>query len=383
MSNEQGGLRQPWLGIMGFIVVLFITFGIITWFKVETFIPWAGELSMCCIPFMIIVGMVWAGNYPPPAATLEQPLKGVYLLFLTMIVGALVAGYSIKTVGAYVTPPTPPLIFFTIMSVIMTFWCVVVFGCWPAAGIKGNHPAFVGFGTLIISYALAFVLWKLCFNFDFMKGAPFYNAVMPPSGAFFAFSSLAFFLTCLAVILAWVEFDFWPLSLIPPKAPAFAKQPIWGISVSIVVCIVAYIIKTIFVDNMGMDVFIYTLKVPICIIFGEFIMLIILQTWPVQTVKQPLKGIVLIVCNIILALVMYQFYKFCMVLIAGMLPGGPVPPPNTYVQELWIATALLGFTFPVIAAYTGFFNYWPLTEPKPGPVVVGNAQKDPGESKAV
>lgn len=365
MSNGQEGLKQPFLGIMGFIVVLFITFGIVNWFSPGTFIPWAGELSMCCIPFMIIAGMVWGGNYPAPAASLAQPLKGMYLLLLSMVVGALVAGWSIKTVGGFVTPPTPPLIFFTIMSVIMTFWCVVVWGCWPAAGIKGNHPAFVGFGTLIVSYALAFILWKTCFNFDFMKGAPFYDAVMPPSGAFNAFSSLAFFLTCLAVILAWVELDFWPLSLIPPKAPAFAKQPIWGIVVSIVVCIIAYIIKMIFVDNMGMDVFQYTLKVPICIIFGEFIMLLIFQTWPVQTVGQPIKGIVLIICDIILALVMYQLYKYFMVLIAGMLPGGPVPPPNTYVQELWIATALLGFTFPVIASYTGFFNCWPLTEPKP------------------
>jgi hypothetical protein len=314
---------------------------------------------------MVIVALVWAGNYPAPAASLAQPLKGMYLLFLSMVVGAIVAGWSIKTVGGFATPPTPPLIFFTIMSVIMTVWAVVVWGCWPAAGIKGNHPAFVGLGTLIVGYALAFILWKTCFNFDFMKGAPFYAAVMPPSGAFNAFSSLAFFLTCLAVILAWVELDFWPLSLIPPKAPAFAKQPIWGIVVSIVVCIIAYIIKMIFVDKMGMDVFQYSLKVPICIIFGEFIMLMLFQTWPVQTVAQPMKGIVLIVINIILALVMYQLYRYFMLCVAGPLPGGPIPPPNTYVQELWIATALLGFTFPVITAYTGFFNFWPLTEPKP------------------
>jgi hypothetical protein len=371
MSNEQGGLKQPFLGIMGFIVVLFIAYGIITWFKPEAFISWAGELSMCCIPFMIIAGMVWGGNYPAPAASLAQPLKGMYLLFLSMIAGSLVAAYSIRAVGGFVTPPTPPLTLFTIMSVVITFWCVVVWGCWPAAGIKGNHPAFVGFGTLIVSYAVTFILWKTLFNFDFMKGAPFYNAVTPPSGAFNAFSSLAFFLTCLAVILAWVELDFWPLSLIPAKAPAFAKQPIWGIVVSIVVCIVAYIIKMIFVDSMGMDVFQYTLKVPICIVFGEFIMLLIMQTWPVQTVGQPIKGIVLIILDIILALVMYQLYKYFMVSHVGLLPGGPVPPPNTYVQELWIATALLGFTFPVISAYAGFFNFWPLTEPKPGAVPGG------------
>jgi len=195
-----------------------------------------------------------------------------------------------------------------------------------------------------------------------MKGAPFYEAVAPPSGAFFAFWALAFFLTCLAVILAWVELDFWPLSSIPPKAPAFGKQPIWGIVVSIIVIIVALIIQRIFIDGMGMDIFVYTLKVPICIIFGEFIMLLLMQTWPVQTVKQPGKGIVLIILNIILAVVMYYIYYWFHTLVAGVLPSGG---PAGYVQELWIATALLGFTFPVIASFTGFFNFWPLTEPKP------------------
>ncbi|HBE45628.1 MAG TPA: hypothetical protein DDW17_09375 [Deltaproteobacteria bacterium] len=359
--NQKGEIKQPLLGILGTVVVFFIAFGIIVWFKAGTFIPWAGEIAMCLIPFSIIIGMVWQANYPAPATSLTQPLKGAYLLFINMLVGALVAGWSIKTVGAFVVPPTPPLIFFTIMTVIMTFWCVVVWGCWPASGIKGDHPAFVGFGTVIISYAVAYILWKALFNFDFMKGAPFYAAFMPPSGAFNAFSSLAFFLTALAVILAWVELDFWPLSLIPPKAPTFGKQPVWGIVVSIVVIIVSLLIQWFFVNNMGMDVFVYTLKVSICLIFGEFIMLLLMQTSPVQTVKQPGKGIILIIISIILAIVMYHLYLWFSILIAGVLPSGP---PD-YVQELWIATAMLGFTFPVIAIYTGFFNFWPLTEPKP------------------
>jgi len=61
--------------------------------------------------------------------------------------------------------------------------------------------------------------------------------------------------------------------------------------------------------------------------------------------------------------VMYQLYKYFMGLHAGALPSGGAAG---YIQELWLATALLGFTFPVIAAYTGFFNFWPLSEPKPG-----------------
>ncbi len=149
------------------------------------------------------------------------------------------------------------------MTVAVTFLAIVVWGCWPAAAIKGNHPAFVGFGTLILSYAVAYILWKTLFNFDFMQGAPFYAAVMPPSGAFNAFSILAFFLTSLTVVLMLMELDFWPLSRIPPKAPAMGKQPLWGIVVTIVVLVITYIIKTIFVDTMEMDPFVYTLKVPV------------------------------------------------------------------------------------------------------------------------
>ena len=39
---DQQGLKQPLLGILGLIVVLFISFGIMVWFKTETFLTWAG-----------------------------------------------------------------------------------------------------------------------------------------------------------------------------------------------------------------------------------------------------------------------------------------------------------------------------------------------------
>lgn len=163
------------------------------------------------------------------------------------------------------------------------------------------------------------------------------------------------------MILAWVELDFWPLSSIPPKVPAFGKQPLWGIMVSVLVIIIASIVQSIFVNGLGMDVVVYAVKVPICIIFGEFIMLLLMQTAPVQTVKQPGKGVVLIILSVVLSVLMYYLYAWFSILVAGGLPSGP---PG-YVLELWLATALLSFTFPVIATYTGAFNYWPLTEAKP------------------
>ena len=360
MVEQQGGLKQPLLGIVATVIVVFIAFGIIVWFGTGTFLSWAGFLAMTTIPIGIVVGMVWQNNYPAPAAKLEQPLKGIYLLLLCLIVGSIVAAWSLKTVGGFAVPPTPMLTLFTIMTVIMTFWCVVLWQCWPAAGIS-SHPAFAGFGTLIVSYIVAWILFKTCFDFSFMKDAPFYKTALDPGGAFNAFVALSFFLTALAVILAWAELDFWPLSAMAPKAPALGKQPLWGIITSIVVIIVSLIVQRIFLGALKMDPFIYTVKVPISIIFGEFIMLLLMQTAPVQTMKQPGKGIILIILSIILALIMYALYSWFSVLVAGALPSGP---PG-YVHELWVATALLSFTFPVIANYTGAFNFWPLTEPKP------------------
>jgi hypothetical protein len=133
--------------------------------------------------------------------------------------------------------------------------------------------------------------------------------------------------------------------------------------VSILVMVIAAVIQSIFLGSMGMDPVIYAVKVPICIIFGEFIMLLLMQTAPVQAVKQPGKGIILIILSIILSVVMYYLYSCFCVLVTGGLPSRP---PG-YVLELWLATALLGFTFPVIASYTGPFNCWPLTEGAPKP----------------
>ena len=359
--EQQGGLKQPALGIMGLIVVLFIAFGVMVWFKTETFLTWASTLAMCTIPFSVVVGLVWQGNYPPPAAKLEQPLKGLYLLLMTLIVGTFVGAWAFKTVGGFASAPTPFSIMFIINSVIMTFFCVVVFQCWPATAIKGDHPGFVGFFTVILAYALDWAVFRIFFNFEFAKGAPWYSPVLDPGGTHMAFVILSFLITALALMLIWVFFDFWPLSLIPPKAPAFGKQPIWGITVTILLLIGASIIQSIFVRGLGMDVVVFMLRVPICMLFGIFIMLLLMQTWPVQGTKQPLRGIVLTVFAIILNMVMYELYAWFSTLGWGALPAGP---PG-YILELWVANALLGFTFPVIAIYTGYFNFWPLTEPKP------------------
>ncbi len=358
--QEQGGIKQPVLGILATIIVFIMSLGIIAWFTTDTFLTWTGFLVMTLIPIQVIVGLAWQNNYPKPADKLEQPLKGIYLFIFTLLIGAIVASLSLKTIGGYVLPPTPMITMFTILSVVITLWLVIVWQCWPMTAIN-RHPAFIGFGTFFLVYIIDVILYKSLMNFSFLKDASFYSAQLDPGGPVNAWVVIAFGVTTVSVILAMVQLDFWPLSLIPKKSPAFGKQPLFGIISTIWIFIIAYIIYSIFVKSLGMDVVIYAVRVPICLIFGEFIMLLLMQTSPFQTVKQPVKGFLLIVFCIILAILMYYLYTWFSILITGS--GVPSGPP-TYAHELWIATSLLSITFPMISVYTGFFNFWPLTEKK-------------------
>jgi len=202
--EEQGGIKQPMLGILATIIVFVLSLGIIAWFRTEMFLTWAGYLAMTLIPIQVIIGLAWQHNYPPPAAKLEQPLKGLYLLIFSFVVGTIVASLSHITIGGFVSPPTPFVVFFTILSVVITLWLVIVWQCWPMSAIH-PHPAFIGFGTLVLVYVIDIIIYKSLMDFSFLKGAPFYKAILDPGGPINAWAVIGFAVSTVAVMLAMAE----------------------------------------------------------------------------------------------------------------------------------------------------------------------------------
>lgn len=359
-DNQQVGLRQPWLGILGTVIVLILAFSVALWFKPDTFGSWVTFLAIASIPTMMVVSMVWQNNYPMPAAKLEQPLKGLYLFLISIGGGFLVASLSLAIAGGFVTPPGPQLIIFIVNSVPIAIWLIVVWQCWPMTAIN-QHPAFVGLGTLILTYIVNWVVLRIFFNFSFMQGSPSYVAKLDPGGLFMAANANVFLVSVVAVILFLILFDFWPLSSIAKKSPAFGKQPVFGIMASILVLILSYVLWFIFVNILQMDVTKYLVNVVCCYIFGQFIMLLMMQTYPFQITKQPVKGLAVNIMAVLLAFVMNYVYTKANILITGGLPSGA---PN-YALEMWISSALLAVTFPIMTVYSSFFSYWPLLEPVP------------------
>jgi len=363
MMEQAGGLKQPLLGIVATILSILASLSIILWFEPEVFGSWVTFLIICCIPAEVVLSLVWQNNYPAPAATLAQPLKGLYLTALAIIAGMVVSVWALKLVPGFNLPaPGPVRLHFIIMTVATILWLVIVWQCWPVAAIK-QHPAFIGIGLLILTYLVTWILFRVFWNFGLMAQAPFYVAAADPGGLFRFDQAMAFYITTVGVMLAMVLLDMWPFSLIPPKVPAMGKPYVWGIVMSAWVLLVSYVIYHLFVNVGGMDPTVYLVKVPVSWIFGEFIMLNLMQTAPFQTNRQPGKGILLIVCTVILAVVTFYIYAALCKFVTGGAPSGP----PTYAFELWIASAMLAVTFPMIVVFTGFMNYWPLMEGMPSP----------------
>jgi uncharacterized membrane-anchored protein len=72
---------------------------------------------------------------------------------------------------------------------------------------------------------------------------------------------------------------------------------------------------------------------------------------------QPKRGLVLIALAAIAAIIMYVLYDFASRIHTGVALGAG--PEGGFAKEIWIASAILGVTFPIVFVVSGFFDFWP------------------------
>lgn len=348
-------MKQPVIGLIGAAITVGLSLVISIGFEPRFFGSWVAFLAMCIVPIQIIIGLVWNNRYPIVLARLRQPARGVAILVILIAAGSVIAPTTLILVGGSITPPTPFLNMYIIMSIVATFWLVAVFQCWPSSAIS-SHPAVLGLGTLMLSYVSAWVVFQLGFDFGVMKDAPFYHEYLDPKGAIPAWNILSYSITTVAVIMGLILLDFWPITAILTRKPMFGAQPYFGLISTIIVLSVAGVVWEVGVNQLGMDAVDYLVRVPVSFVFGTFILLTLFQTVPFQKMAQPAKGCSLIVGSAILALLTYELYRFVSMNAFGQIQAGP----PAYELDLWIATAMLSITFPLIVAYAEGFAFWPL-----------------------
>jgi hypothetical protein len=344
-------MKQPALGIVSSVLVMALSLGFIALFAFPTFATWVGFLAICVIPMQIVTSVTWGCKHPSFAAARPQPAKGILLTLLALAVGAIVAAVHFSTVGGGVNPPPPMLAMCIIASVIITFWLAIVWGGWPFNRLI-KHPIGAGLAMLVAAYAINYLLFRLLFDYGFMRGAPVYVASLDPHGLFNAWSVLVFYVTAIAGMFLGLNFDLWPFT----KFPALMKQPMLGIVWTIMTLAVGGLAFYLGVEVMRMDPVAFMVRVPIPFVFGTIIVLNMMHGWLFSKLTQPLKGILNALASAAIGTVLALAYGALAPIVTGRVKPGP---PN-YDFEIWLASALLSVTFPFLIFFAEFFAMWPL-----------------------
>ena len=100
------GLQQPLRGTVATLGIIALATLFISLFTESTFGSWVSFLMMCCVPALIVCGLVWGGNYPKVVAGLSPATKGLLLTLISLAAGLMIAAVILVLVAGKATPPT-------------------------------------------------------------------------------------------------------------------------------------------------------------------------------------------------------------------------------------------------------------------------------------
>jgi hypothetical protein len=354
-GRQQRGLRQPLLGVAAFVVTIGASLVFCALFSAATLGSWVALFFIGAVPAQVVLALGLHLEYPAFLRKARQPAKGLIFVALVALVSAVVSPLVLYGIGGGVTPPNPFAILFLVQTVPVTLALVLFFKCWPLTALS-SRPGVVGAGTLVLAYVFTWVIFRVFFDFGFLRGTPAYLGRLDPKGLFTAWDSAAFVVAMGAVLLCFVLFEFWPLTAIALRRPAVARQPLFGLLALGIVLLVTLVVWGVPVGLAGMDPVVFMARVPVVVIFGVFIVLTMFQGVGFARFTQPARGIAMTAAVIVLAAAMEVLYgAAARTIVPGVAAGAP-----TYGLELWLATAMLGVTFPVIVAFCDGFGFWPL-----------------------
>ena len=349
------GLRQPLLGVAALVITVGLSLGFCALFAPATLTTWIALPLVGAVPAIMILDLGLHLEWPAVLTRVSRPVRALLFSGIAALASAFVTTLSLLVIGGGVTPPNPFVILFGVQSVPVTLVLVVLFRCWPFTALTKNK-GLVGVGTFILTYVITWVLFRVFFDFGFLKGTPVYVGRLDPKGLFTAWQSVAFIVALAAMLLLFLPFDFWPLSILVAKRPTLGKEPVFGLLSGGLALVVTLAFWGILVGLAGMDPVVFLVRVTLAIIFGIFIVLTLFQGAGFGGLKQPVKGVAMTAAVIVAAVVVQVFYGW----VAHRIDPGIAAGPPSYAFELWLATAWMSVTFPVIVVFCDALGFWPL-----------------------
>jgi hypothetical protein len=344
-------LKQPFAGIAASALVIAVSLGFISLFDAPKFMGWVSFCLISVIPMEIVIGITWGCKKPEFAASRRQPLRGFLLILLTLLVGAVGGAATRSVVGGNVNPPVPMLMMCTIAMVVVTFTATIMFGGWPFSSFI-KDPVAAGLSMLAACYVMNYLLFRLFFNYAFMQGAPVYVVSLDPHGLFNANLALVFYITFNSIMFLVLHFDLWPFTL----SASLMRQPVLGLAWTLLCLVLGGIVLYVGIFALGIDPLQFMVRVPIPFIFGTIIVMNMLHGTLFRRFAQPVRGVLNALTSAAIGTVLALLYGALCRSISGPLRSGP--PANDF--EIWLASALLGVTFPFLIFYSEFLQFWQL-----------------------
>jgi hypothetical protein len=344
-------MKQPVLGIVSSILVIIVSLGFISIFALPMFTTWVAYTMICLIPMVIVISVTWGVKHPAFAARHPQPARGMLFVLLVLAAGALVALVHFFFVGGRVSPPAPMLSMCIITTVIIAFWLAIMWGGWPFT-ILLKKRVVAGLLMLAACYVVNYLLFRLFFNYEFMRDTPAYVPALDPHGLFNAWSALVAYVTMVSAMFLTLNFELWPLA----KRPALMRQPLLGTIWTAIVLGIGAIMLVIGEGLARMDPPVFMVSVPIPFVFGTIIVMNMMQGSLFARFSQPLKGVLNSAAAAVIGVALARLFGALAPAISGHVESGP---PG-YIFEIWLASALLAVTFPFLIIFADLFQFWPL-----------------------
>jgi hypothetical protein len=320
-------IRQPLAGIASTLVIIAISFGFISLFDAPTLTGAIAYYLMWTIPVTLVVGVVWAGNYPAFVAGRRQPVRGFILLVIALAVGFAIAATHLIVVGEGAHPPVQS----TIVSVVVALWMTIVWEGWPFTLVR--RPLLAGVGLLVGYYVVAQVLFHTF------------------AGMFDAASVVGFCVTAAAAKFLTLHFDLWPLS----RRTALMRHPVLGLVWTAIALALGGSLYLVCSRALGMPPPVVLTTVSIPFVFGSIVVLNMFGGSLFGGLPQPVKGVASASTAAAIGTVLSLVYGS----LASVLTGPVQPGPPEFAFEIWLASALLAVTFPFLDYHAHLFDMWP------------------------
>ena len=237
-----------------------------------------------------------------------------------------------------------------IIAVPFTFGLSVVLGGWPFVLLRSKLLG--GWLLLLTAYAVTAVVFRLAFDYGAWKGGPAYVEAVDPHGRFDAWTVLVLIVTCMASAFVVLHLELWPLRL----SSRVMRQPLLGLVWTCLAVAIAAPAMWLGVTVVGLAPAEFLVAVPVPFLFGSIVVVSTLEGSLLARLAQPLRGAVSVALAAVVGILLARLYVVLLPHVSGDLPFGA---PG-FQGEVWLASALLGVTFPFLAFQADYFSLWPL-----------------------